>query len=78
MGLHGHQCQRNVVHQAIHGIAVQHIVRAELIPEQQAEPADHHVHRVGDADLLLLGNLFSLDRGVGQRYDFARASITTR
>ena len=51
------------MHQAIHGIAVQHIVRAELIPEQQAEPADHHVHRVGDADLLLLGNFFALDCG---------------
>ena len=68
--LHGHERQRDVVHQAIHGIAVQHIVRAELIPEQQAEPADHHVHRVGDADLLLLRNLFSLNGGVGQRYDF--------
>ena len=47
----------------------QHVVRRELVAEQDAEPADHLVHGIRNGQFLCPLREFTLERSVGQRYD---------
>ena len=57
------------MHQAVHGVAVQQLIRRELVAKHQAEPLHHDVHGFRDGQGFVLGDLLALDRGVGNADD---------